>query len=638
MRAMKRRMGVAFELGCRALLPALATYYNALGEGMNLVVFHLADYRPDGTMDRCKPENLRHVDTIRFNVFPREGLQTRPTLATVTGVRVSATKIDGYSSLPLFQPPKKDEGLKRANRRDAAGRLLESRVILDEGTSYLKEGPDAVIDKIKRAGFNVYIPCVWHGRGAIYRSKTTVVEPRFARYFKGLADPTAEMIRKAHAAGIEVHPWFCVAYRGEPDPHPEFSRDGMPTEGGYLTPYDMQDPAFRDFIVKEIVAFATDYDVDGINLDYIRTLGISYSKIARELYEKKYGVDAGVDRAGPQAGGVEAVFGTEGTKWTSETYKFAPPRFVNDKDGNGYAFDCDFSLADPKYPRCIWDAKLAKPVDLSKAGAIVMNVRFTNVASVKFVAFYLKSNGRWHLSRYYDALVDGTNAVAFQLADYRVDGTTTPCRPESLNKVDEIRFNVFPKAALQTKPTLATVTGVQVSRTKIDELKGRRSPEIEARFLRWQEEAVSDIVRRLSEGVRAAKPRIIISVDGHPLVKPQLQNQGRNEWLWLEKKWIDIVFNMDYGWRPDFRAYERAANATAFPKKVVLLLGNYDREMRKPFPRNAEQVARLTAYVLRKYPDCGAAIYVYNYLSDAQVKSLRAGPFKEDAVPCWPKR
>jgi len=39
-----------------------------------------------------------------------------------------------------------------------------------------------------------------------------------------------------------------------------------------------------------------------------------------------------------------------------------------------------------------------------------------------------------------------------------------------------------------------------------------------------------------------------------------------------------------------------------------------------------------------QYPDRGAALYVYNYLSDAQVKSLRDGPFKEDAVPYWPKR
>lgn len=90
---------------------------------------------------------------------------------------------------------------------------------------------------------------------------------------------------------------------------------------------------------------------------------------------------------------------------------------------------------------------------------------------------------------------------------------------------------------------------------------------------------------------------------------------------------------MDYGWRPDFRKFEDAANATACPEKFVLMLGLYDTEGRKSFPRNAEQVARLTDYSLRKYPDYGIAFFDYSHLSNEQVKALRDGPFKEDAVP-----
>lgn len=440
----------------------LSKYYDAISDGMNSIVFQLADYRMEGTPNPCKPESLNNVNEIRINVFPKGSLQTKATLATVTGVHVSDTKIDGYSSLPLFQVPEADKALTRANRRDAAGRLLENRVIYDMQSLYLKEGTDAVLGKLKRAGFNVYILTAWHGRGAIYRSKTEKIEPRFAKYFDGSADPAAEMITKAHEKGMQVYGQFCVAYRGEPDPHPEFSKDGLPKEGGYLTPYDMQDPAFRAFIVKEIVAFASTYDVDGINLDYIRAIaGVSFSKTARELYKKKYNAD-------------------------------------------------------------------------------------------------------------------------------------------------------------------------------IDELKGdNKSPEVEARLLKWQEEAVSDVIRRVSEGVRAVKPKIIITVAGHPLPKPQLQKEGRNEWLWLENKWVDIVLNMDYSWRPDFQKYEEAAKGSGLPRQCVPLLGTYDTEGRKSFPRNAEQVARLTDYSLKKYPDFGIAFFDYSSLSDEQVKALRGGPFKEDAVPGW---
>lgn len=616
----------------------LSKYHSALGEGMNLVVFQVADYRREGTANPCEPESLNKVDEIRVNVFPARELKSKPTLATITGVHVSQTKIDSYASLPLFQPPEADRNLKRADRRDTTGCLLESRVILDMKGQFLKEGADTVIDRIKRAGFNVYVLTAWHGRGAIYRSKTTQVEPRFADYFKGTVDATADMIGKAHAAGIQVHAQFCVAYRGEPDPHPEFPVEGTPMAGGYLHCYDLQDPAYRDFIVKEIVEFASTYDVDGIQLDYIRTLGISFSKIARELYEKKYGTDRAILTADPLPGALESVFESGGTAWTSQGCDFAPPRFVSDEMGKGYEFNCDFSLADPEYPRCYWDVKLGNPVDLSKAGWIAMDVRFTNVASARSLCLYLKSNGKWHLSRYHDALGEGMNSIVFQTTNYRVDGTANPCKPESLNHVDEIRLGIFPENALQTKPTLVTVTGVHVRRTALDELKGDMSPEVEARLLEWQEEAVSDIVKRVSEGVRAAKPKVIITVDGHPLPKPQLQRQGRNEWIWLEEKWIDIAYNMDYGWRPDFRKFEDTAKSTACPQKFAPMLGLYDREGRKSFPRNAEQVAHLVDYSLRKYPGCGVALFDYSYLSDEQVKALRDGPFKEDAVPWWPER
>jgi uncharacterized lipoprotein YddW (UPF0748 family) len=441
----------------------LSKYYNALGKGSNLVVFQIVDYRQGGTAKACKPELLNNVNEIRVNVFPKNGLKTKPTLLTISNVRVSQTKIDGYASLPLFEAPAKDKNLKRKYRRNKAGKLLESRALFSHIQKiFLKEGADAVLDKIKRAGFNVFLPEVWHGGGAAYRSKYTKIAPKYARYFKGDADPTAEMIKKAHAKGIEVHPVFSVAYRGWPDAHPEFTKDGMPTEGGYLTPYDVQDPAFRDFMVKEIVAFVTKYDVDGINLDYVRAIGgLGFSKIAKEIYRKKYNAD-------------------------------------------------------------------------------------------------------------------------------------------------------------------------------LNELKGKLTPKLEARMLEWQKEAVSDIVKRIHKGIKAVKPKVIISICGHILPKPQLSKGGRNERIWMEKGWIDIVYDMQYAWRPNFKGYEKAADSSVYPNQVVLMLGNYDRDGGKHFSRKAEQVARQVDYALKKY-NRGIGMFDYGTLSEEQIKALRAGPFKEDAVPYWPK-
>jgi glycosyl hydrolase family 10 len=443
----------------------LSKYYGSFGKGTNFVVFQIADYRQDGTARPSKPELLNHVEEIRVNVFPKNGLKSKPTLVKIIGVRVSNTKIDGYASLPLFQEPEADKDLKRKYHRNKAGKLLESRIIFSHifNVVYFKEGADGFLDRIKSAGFNVYMPELWHGGGAFFRSETTNIAPKYAKYFKGNADPTAEMIKKAHARGIEVHPAFDVSYRGWPDAHPEFSKDGMPTEGGYLTPYDVQDPKFRDFIVKEIVAFVTKYDVDGIALDYVRAIGgLGFSKIASEIYRKKYNAD-------------------------------------------------------------------------------------------------------------------------------------------------------------------------------LNELKGKLTPKLKTRMLEWQEQAISDIVKRVSKGIRAVKPKVIISTCGHPLPKSQLQKEGRNEWLWLEKGWIDISLNMDYAWAPDFKAFEKAAKSVKCSKRFIILLGDFDRDGDKSFPRKPEQLVHLVDYALKKYPGYGVGIYDYGSLSDEQIKALRAGPFKEKAVPYWPK-
>jgi len=316
---------------------------------------------------------------------------------------------------------------------------------------------DKVLNTISDAGFNAYMPIVWHGRGTLYPSGQTKFEPRYEKYFKN-SDPIKELISKAHAKGIEVHPGFCVAYRGDPDPHPEFTTVGVPNRA-----YDLQDPAFRDLIVKEIVDFALKYDVDGINLDYVRTRGISYSKIAAKLYQEKY------------------------------------------------------------------------------------------------------------------------NADIAELKNYK------------------------------------------------------KSLKLKKRLLEWQRDAVSAIVSRIAQGIKQVKPQVIISVCGHPLRKPILQNEGRNSWLWAEQCWVDIVYSMDYVWRPNFELFAEVRNSTNVPEKFVLMLGNYDKQAGKTVSRNPEQVTRLMDYALRQFPGNGIALYWYSSLNDAQITALKTGPFKKVATTHWTK-
>jgi uncharacterized lipoprotein YddW (UPF0748 family) len=174
-------------------------------------------------------------------------------------------------------------------RRNARRQIQESRALLDEGSCWTsRKGAEEVIDRIARAGFNVYIPCVWHGRGARWPSKLTPMETAVEKTMqdeKPDFDSLAYLIRLAHARGIEVHPWFCVCY-GDPrwKPLSEFIEAGTPADA-----YEAHHPAFRKFMVELMLEIVRRYDVDGVNLDYIRTSGLSTSATARASYRKRFG-------------------------------------------------------------------------------------------------------------------------------------------------------------------------------------------------------------------------------------------------------------------------------------------------------------------------------------------------------------
>ncbi len=175
--------------------------------------------------------------------------------------------------------------------RDEQGRMLESRTLLDEGTSWnTPENIPGIVAKLKRAGFNVYIPCIWHGRGTRWAFEGYPPDPRMAENFEAMeVDPLALLIEQCHAAGIEVHPWFCVTKR-QGEILPEFTEEGTP--GKF---FDAHRPEFRDFIVGLMTDVIERYDVDGVNLDYIRTGGRCSGPLCQAEYREQFGTEMAED-------------------------------------------------------------------------------------------------------------------------------------------------------------------------------------------------------------------------------------------------------------------------------------------------------------------------------------------------------
>ena len=329
------------------------------------------------------------------------------------------------------------------------GRLVETRAIFDEGTGWMTEdGARRTIQRIRRAGFNVYIPCVWHGMGARYSTKAIVSE---GNHRFGDRDPLARLISIAHEQGIQVHPWFTVALR-QKDLLREFSPPGAPPEA-----FDLHRPGFRRFIVKLIGEVAEKYPVDGINLDFIRTMGIC---------------------------------------------------------------KCD---------KCI--------------------------------------------TEYHDKY--GRNLVA--------DAPLTD--PNGVLKV----------------------------------------PSLQA----WQDEAVEEIVRNVSLSVRKARPSAVISVDGHPT--PHASNEGRQEISWVNKLFVDYIFDMAYGDVPDVETPNLMRPRLNDSKRLLLLINNYDEQGKKLSPKDPSWMMRTISYIRNRWGN-GIGVYLYSMMSDEQIEAFAQGIFKTEAV------
>jgi uncharacterized lipoprotein YddW (UPF0748 family) len=183
--------------------------------------------------------------------------------------------------------------LQLQQKRNVKGQLLESRAIFDEDMhwAFSKKAADEILARVKAAGFNVYVPSVWHGNGTHYPASLAPMDPKLSSLIPAGYDPLAYLVEKAHSMGIEIHPWFTVALR-QGDQFPQFFGEGVPENA-----YDVHNPEFRKFITDLMLDVVRRYDVDGVNLDYIRSVGICTSENCQKDYLKKTGANFKLDYA-----------------------------------------------------------------------------------------------------------------------------------------------------------------------------------------------------------------------------------------------------------------------------------------------------------------------------------------------------
>ncbi len=160
------------------------------------------------------------------------------------------------------------------------------------------------LDNIKAVGINnVFLETYYHGR-TIFPSKTMESYGFEKQNPEFNFDVLEAWVTEAHKRGIKVHTWFESFYVGNknPESNPNSILAVQPTwqnrtkqkadyEGyvshpnehnGYFL--DPANPEVTNFILSLITEIVTRYNVDGVNIDYVR-----YPNIAKENYNNQWG-------------------------------------------------------------------------------------------------------------------------------------------------------------------------------------------------------------------------------------------------------------------------------------------------------------------------------------------------------------
>lgn len=167
--------------------------------------------------------------------------------------------------------------------KDEPGPFENKRAIFEEDIFWTDpQRADRMLADISEAGFNVLVVNVWHGRGTIWPSQLAPRDPWVAKTKDAAFDPLAYLIREAGKVGIEVHAWFTISLR-QMESFKEFWPEGTPDKA-----FDIHHSGFQTLMADLIGEVVERYDVKGINLDYIRTLGFCRSAICQDRYRQAY--------------------------------------------------------------------------------------------------------------------------------------------------------------------------------------------------------------------------------------------------------------------------------------------------------------------------------------------------------------
>ena len=538
---------------------------------------------------------------------------------------------------------------------------------VDTASFVTKEKADQLLEKCERAKINVLLPSVMVHGSVMHKSShythNVVANDKF--------DPLAYLIEKAHAHGMQVHPWYCVYYEGakglEPG-KPEWlctDMDGKRMDETYfLSP---QVPGVNDYLLS-VIKDGLAYDIDGIHLDYIRYFGAcyDYSDLGREPFIRAHGfdpqdfLDHGERIVPPEQDPFPLrVAHTERSK--SRIWEQSWTECAMDRSGVGFSFISEKPEAVDalRAPGLLilsvyYDAssEMTDAIEryLQRGGSVLCLDGLSSGKNPRLAhMFGVKPESHWIGADWHEIMPVGDSGLAKRIrrislksnvnAPVGLDGGMVVARFDTGDPA--VVTNVFGKGrtvlvGFNPGATHTNAGSAQMVHTIVDWLReesgvrmdrdamlGKRSA-----WVSWKADQITSLVRRVHEVVKAKDPSLAVSVAGGFSWSERylIFRDGRR---WLDEGLVDIANPMDYF--DDIRDLRSAldlhkASVTAEQLKTfypgLSLYTSKTLNGKKVTVSQDAKIVRQQLDLLREKGYRGFTLFCSAQLTDAQIKAL----------------
>ena len=480
---------------------------------------------------------------------------------------------------------------------------------VDTGSYNTQQAADRLLDRCRRANINVILPNVMVHGGLMYKSThflhTSVAD--------GVFDPLAYLTQKAHASGIKVHAWYCVYYEGTkglPPARPEWicsDIDGVPMDSPFfLSP---QIPGVNDYLLS-VIKDSLAYDIDGIQLDYIRYSGslYDYSELGRKPFIDSHGFDPAnfLDHAerivpfdkDPFPIRVLHAKRHMGRPWETTWIESLMDRagigfgFITEKPANVDALRAPGALVISRYFDVSREMSDAIQRYIKRGGSVLWidaptlgaDPILAHTIGIKPKTGYmpekwrkLQGVGDHPLAR----LIPTTPIKSTCEYAPETDGATIVARFDSgqpaiiVNRADTGRtvlvcFNAGGATGESLPQLIRAIVGWMRAdsgvKTRVDLMAAKR-----AEWLKWRADQVTDLVKRVRAAVEAKSPRLALSVAGG-FSGAEYYTCMRDGRKWMSWGLLDFGNPMDYCDNTEDLRYDLAMHAkNVLPDKLATI-------------------------------------------------------------------